>query len=162
MIVNVVDLVSRWLHVGTAIVLLGGAAFQWLVLRPAARQLSDAEHSQLRERVQDRWRKIVGIGIGLLLLTGFYNYLVAPNPADLWKAYHPIMGIKILVALAVFFLASALAGRAAAFARLREQAGTWLPVLLLLGTLVVALSGYLKIGGAKALRAHSTATPVAT
>lgn len=154
----IVDLLSRWLHVGTAIVLLGGTAFQWLVLRPAAQALSDAEHQQLRERVMERWRKIVGLGIGLLLITGFYNYLVAPNPADVWKAYHPVMGIKILLALAIFFLASALTGRAAAFAKLREQAGFWLGCLLLLGVLVVALSGYLKVGGAKALRASATSS----
>lgn len=154
----IVDLLSRWLHVGTAIVLLGGTAFQWLVLRPAAQALSDAEHQQLRERVMERWRKIVGLGIGLLLITGFYNYLVAPNPADVWKVYHPVMGIKILLALAIFFLASALTGRAAAFAKLREQAGFWLACLLLMGVLVVALSGYLKVGGAKALRASATSS----
>jgi uncharacterized membrane protein len=150
--VLLVDVISRWLHVATAIVLLGGTAFQWMVLRPAARQLPDAEHDRLRELVMGRWRKVVMAGIGLLLLTGFYNYLLAPTPADVWKLYHPLVGTKILLALAMFFLASALTGRSPAFAGLRKQSGTWLVVLLLLGAVIVAISGYLKVGGARALR----------
>src|SRR5581483_9246124 len=130
----IVDVISRWLHVFTAIVLLGGATFQWLVLRPAARQLPDAEHERLRELVMGRWRKFVMIGILLLLVTGFYNYLVAAKPVStVWKLYHPLMGIKILLAFAVFFLASALTGRSPAFAGMRRQMGTWLTVLVVLG-----------------------------
>jgi hypothetical protein len=156
--VLIVDLISRWVHVGTAIVLLGGTAFQWLVLRPAASQLPDAEHERLRELVMAKWRKIVGMGIGLLVLTGFYNYLGASNPSDVWKLYHPLVGMKILLAFAVFFLASALTGRSAAFAGIRKNSGTWIAVMLLLGTIIVAISGYLKVGGAKALRSSAAAT----
>jgi uncharacterized membrane protein len=157
--VLIVDVISRWLHVVTAIVLLGGAAFQWMVLRPSARQLPDAEHDRLRELVLSRWRKIVMIGIVVLIVTGFYNYLEVAKPlSQVWKAYHPIMGTKILLAFAMFFLASALAGRSAAFAGVRKQSGRWLVVLLLLGATVVAMSGYLKVAGARASRTASTAT----
>ena len=139
--------------------LLGGAAFQWMVLRPSASQLPDAEHERLRELVMGRWRKIVMAGIGLLLLTGFYNYLFARTPADVWKLYHPLVGTKILLAFAMFFLASALVGRSPAFAGLRQQSGRWLVVLLLLGATIVGISGYLKVGGAKALRASAAGSP---
>lgn len=153
---TIVDVLSRWLHVATAIVLLGGAAFQWLVLRPAARQLADAEHDKLRELVLGRWRKIVMVGIALLLATGLYNYLWVARPVwETWKGYHPLMGIKILIALAVFLLASALVGRSAVFAGLRRQVGLWLPVLLLLGTVIVAISSYLKVNASKMLRQES-------
>jgi uncharacterized membrane protein len=151
------DVISRWLHVGTAIVLLGGTAFQWMVLRPSARQLPDAEHDRLRALVMGRWRWIVMMGIAVLLITGFYNYLFAATPADVWRLYHPLVGTKILLAFGVFFLASALTGRSAAFAELRRQPGRWLLLLLLLGAAVVAISSYLKVGGAQALRSASHA-----
>jgi len=158
--VLIVDVLSRWLHVMTAIVLLGGAAFQWIALRPAAQQLPDAEHDKLRELIMGRWRKVVMIGIVILLATGFYNYLWVAKPlSSVWKPYHPLMGTKILLALAVFFLASALTGRSPAFAGLRKQMGRWLPVLLLLGAIIVAISGFLKVAGAKALRERVGARP---
>jgi uncharacterized membrane protein len=156
-----IDVISRWLHVATAIVLLGGAVFQWLVLRPSARQLSESEHDRLRELVLRRWRIIVMAGIVLLIATGLYNYLGAARPVwEKWKGYHPLMSVKILLAVPVFFLASALAGRSAAFAGIRKQVGIWLPILLLLGAGIVAISSYLKVMGPKVFRQTSVSQTI--
>lgn len=157
-----VDVLMRWLHVSMAMVLVGGAFFQWIVLRPVARNVLESEHQKLREQILEKWRKVVGMGIGLLLLTGFYNYLVASNPGDIWKPYHAVMGVKMLLALGVFFLASALTGRAAVFEGMRRQATTWLCLLIVLSLSVVALSSYLKVQGAKVLRTHPAATQTIT
>ncbi len=155
------NVLSRFLHVFGAIVLLGGAVFTRFVLLPSTTTvLTGEEHDKLRQAVGQRWAKFVHLGIGLLLLTGFYNYLIAPTPADVWKLYHPLVGTKILLALAVFFIASGLAGRTNAFAGMRAKAGLWLIVLILLGATIVGVSGFLKVGGAKALRAASK-TPAA-
>jgi len=142
---TMVDVASRWLHVGLAIVLLGGSVFMRFVLMPAAEPLPESEHAALRERVLSRWRKLVMIGIGILLLSGFINYFrqMAPHKGD--GLYHALMGIKILLALAVFFLASALAGRSAAFESLRQERKKWLLITILLGFAVVALGGFLKV-----------------
>lgn len=149
---NPVDVLSRWLHVGTAIVLLGGSAYIRFVLMPSAKQLPDAEHDKLRELVTARWRKFVHAGIGLLLLTGFYNYFQA-MPADAFrKQYHMLVGIKMLLAFAVFFLGSALVGRSKAFAGMRQKGATWLGLVLLLGAVIVGISSYLKVAGQAALR----------
>uniref|UniRef100_A0A7C2JX80 Copper resistance protein D domain-containing protein n=1 Tax=Schlesneria paludicola TaxID=360056 RepID=A0A7C2JX80_9PLAN len=149
---NPVDVLSRWLHVGTAIVLLGGTAYIRFVLMPAAKQLPDVEHEKLRELVTARWKRFVHGGIALLLLTGFYNYFQA-TPADAFrKQYHMLVGIKILLALAVFALGSALVGRSRALAGLRQSAATWLGVVLLLGAVIVGISSYLKVAGQAALR----------
>ncbi|MFO1095393.1 MAG: hypothetical protein U0992_19115, partial [Planctomycetaceae bacterium] len=45
------QVVSRWAHVGAAIVLLGGSVFQKFILMPPLRGLPEAEQQQLRERV---------------------------------------------------------------------------------------------------------------
>lgn len=138
---ELIAVLSRWAHVGTAIVLLGGAVFQRFVLLPAARALSDADQLQLRERILMRWKKFVMWGITLLLATGFYNYLSVKHE----PRYHMLMGIKILLALGVFFVASALTGRSAGLAGIRQNPSRWLGVLIALAAAVVAIAGYLKV-----------------
>jgi uncharacterized membrane protein len=143
---DLIALVSRWVHMGTAIVLLGGSVFQRFVVFPSARALSEEQQAQLRERIVMRWKKFVMSGIALLLITGFYNYLSTSHP----PRYHMLMGIKILLALGVFFLASALTGRSAGLAAIRQNAGRWLGVLIALAAVVVGIAGYLKIAYATA------------
>jgi uncharacterized membrane protein len=141
-----IELVLRWAHVGTAIVLLGGSVFMRFVLMPAAAALPDDQHQALRQRIMGRWKAIVMAGIALLLVSGFYNYLTSTKGAGPSRGlYHALMGIKILLAFGVFFLASALTGRAAAFEAVRRDAKRWLGVLILLAALVVAIGGVLKV-----------------
>jgi hypothetical protein len=146
-----VNVASRWIHVSTAIVLIGGTVFMRYVLTPSAEQLSQPEHDRLRELVMATWRKVVRGGILLFLLTGFYNYLAVAlpqHPHD--KQYHMLMGIKILAAFGVFFLAEALVGRSAALAPMREKRKTWLLVLIVLAFAIVAISSLLRVRGVPA------------
>ena len=147
---DVLSLLSRWTHVGTAIVLVGGTCFLRFVLAPAAAQLPDAEHQKLKELVMGTWKKFVHAGIALFLASGFYNYLVvqAPNhKGD--KLYHALMGVKILLALGIFFFASALVGRSKSFEGMRKNAKLWQLVILILAAIIVGISGYLKMAGPK-------------
>jgi uncharacterized membrane protein len=144
-----INVVSRWLHVGSAIVLFGGTLFQYMVLMPAAKELSTDERTKLHEHVMARWRKIVGMTIGLLALTGFYNYLAVTGPAHgnlpSRGQYHMLMGIKILLSMGVFFIASALIGRSPAFEAIRAQRRKWMTVTIFLAAAIVAIAGYLKV-----------------
>lgn len=144
-----IAVVSRWVHVGAAIVILGGSIFQLLVLVPAVREFSPEERQGLHQRVLARWRKIVMAMIGLLLLTGFYNYIAVAIPAHRDSAakglYHMLMGIKILLAMVVFFIASALVGRSPAMQKIRDNSRKWMTVSILLALAVVAIAGYLKV-----------------
>lgn len=158
---DVINVLSRWVHIGTVIVLIGGMAFQRFVLLPSAAELPDAEHDRLRTAVMGRWKKFVHIGIGLLLLTGFYNYLGAPTPAAppiSWKLYHPLVGTKILIALVLFAMSSGMVGRSRAFAGLRANPKRTLTIMLTLAAVIVGISGVLKVGGAKAMRAKISVT----
>lgn len=141
---ELLQVISRWVHVGTAIVLLGGSVFQKFVLMPSLRALPDEERQKLRDGILLRWKKYVMWGIVLLLVTGFYNYYVRMGQKVL-PTYHMLMGIKILLAFGVFFLASALTGRSAGLAKIRQNAGLWLGVLIALAAAVVAIAGYLKV-----------------
>ncbi|MCI0460811.1 MAG: hypothetical protein L0Z62_28010 [Gemmataceae bacterium] len=145
---QIAQLLFRWLHVGTAIVLLGGSVFLRFVLLPAAEKLSAEAHEALRGHLLATWKIFVHAGVLLLLLSGLYNYLVVMLPLHRGDSlYHALMGTKILLALVVFFLAEALVGRAAAFENLRQKRRLWLGVIVLLAALIVALSGFLKVRG---------------
>ena len=110
--IEILNVASRWLHIATAIVILGGTVFMRFVLLPAAETLPPAEHEALRGKVMARWKKFVMGGIALFLLSGFYNYLgCLRSQAQRRRAYHGLMGTKIILAFIVFFLASVLVGR---------------------------------------------------
>jgi uncharacterized membrane protein len=145
---EILSILSRWIHIGTAIVVVGGTVFMRFVLLPAAEPLPAGEHDQFRARVMGRWRIFVMIGIALFLLSGFYNYLAVSVPKHRGdKTYHMLMGIKIIVAFVVFFLASALVGRSARFEPIRRDRKKWLLIVIGLAALIVAISGYLKVTG---------------
>ena len=146
--IDLVNYASRWLHVSTAIVLVGGTVFIRFVMTPSAEQLPQSEHDRLRELVTATWRKFVRAGILLFLLTGFYNYIAVAAPKHHGDGlYHALMGTKILLAFGVFFLAEALVGRSAVFAPLREKRKVWLMVLILVAFVIVAISSVLRVRG---------------
>jgi hypothetical protein len=58
--------------------------------------------------------------------------------------YHPVFGIKFLLAFAVFFLASALTGTGKATQRFRDNRRYWLTVNMVLAILIVCLSGIMR------------------
>ena len=139
------DALSRWAHVGTAIVLVGGSVFMRFALLPAASKLSDEEHDKLRDGIMSVWRKFIHIGILLFIISGFYNFsrMVPNHKGD--SLYHALVGTKILLAFVVFFLASALAGRSKTFEGMRQNRKKWLSILILLAAVIVGISGFVKV-----------------
>jgi hypothetical protein len=142
---NYLLLVSRWIHLSAAILAIGGAAFMLLALLPSAKStLDDEAHQRLREAVRKRWAPWVHTCIALLLITGATNFLILALPPRIKPMpYHAIFGVKFLMALGIFFLATALVGRSPGFATLRENSRTWLGAILLLAAIIVLLSGLL-------------------
>jgi hypothetical protein len=138
-------LVSRWLHIVAAIFAVGGALFMRVALIPAAKQeLDDARHEALREAVRRRWAMVVQACIAVLLVTGGLNFVILAWPPKVEPMpYHAIFGVKLLAALGVFFLGSVLVGRSAGMAHMRQNSGKWLTALVLLGVLIVFISGIL-------------------
>ncbi|MFH1110437.1 MAG: hypothetical protein V1790_14745 [Planctomycetota bacterium] len=105
--INLSVLISRWIHLGSVIIALGGAAFMRVALLPAAKAtLDDDMHEKLREAVRVRWVKFVHAAIALLLITGSINFAILAIPPKIKPLpYHPIFGIKLLAVSAVFFIA---------------------------------------------------------
>ena len=82
--------------------------------------------------------------IGLLLLTGAYNFVTISLPkAREVPSYHLLFAVKFIFAFVVFFLGTVLAGRSALFAPLRARARTWLTINILVALVVVLIAGIL-------------------
>ena len=85
------------------------------------------------------------ISIAVLLATGLYNFIMITKTYDLkGTPYHAIFGVKFLLALAIFFLASVLVGRSEMAQRARQNAGKWLTILTACCLILLALSSVLK------------------
>jgi uncharacterized membrane protein len=146
---TLLTLLARWLHILSATLAVGVPIYVRFVLMPAAEGTLDEEkHTRLREAIVKKWRIIVHLLIVVFLATGFYTYLGVARwrklPTAAATLYHILLGIKILAALAMFTISSALAGSSTLFAPMREKAKFWLLVLVLLGLLIIGISGVLR------------------
>lgn len=146
-VVNWLDVLSRIVHVSTAIALVGGSVFTLFVLIPAASRLSDESHAELAQAIRVRWKRFVHIGVTLFLVSGFYNYFQAMGSHRGDGLYHALVGTKMLLAFVVFFFAAALVGRSAKLESIRSNRTFWLGVVVLLSAVIVAISGYVKVRG---------------
>lgn len=158
--VNLLVVISRIVHVSTAITLIGGSVFTLLVLLPAAKTISTEAHDSLAAAVASRWKRFVHVGILLFLVSGFYNYMVAMPLHKGDGPYHALLGTKMLLAFGVFFVASALVGRSAKLEAMRRAKGRWLTILVLMSAAIVCISGYAKVRGVPASVAVESAETV--
>lgn len=142
-----IDYLSRVVHISTAIAVVGGSVFMLCVLLPVLRATSDDSRSTLAQGITARWKRFVHLGILLFLASGFYNYFKAMPLHKGDGLYHALLGTKMLLALVVFFIASALVGRSPTFAAMREKRGKWLAILVLLTVVIVLISSFVKVRG---------------
>jgi uncharacterized membrane protein len=134
----------RWMHILAAITAVGGAIFMRLALLPAAATLPEAERKKLEEAVRSRWVKWIMAAILFLLVSGFYNFITMTMRYKLPSLYQGLFGVKFLLALAIFFLASVLSGRSEMGQRFRRNARTWLTLNVALAVALVCISGVMK------------------
>lgn len=147
-----VEIVSRVVHILCAVTLGGGLFYLCAVQAPALAETDDATRERVGGAARRHWARLVMVTALFLLLSGSYNYYLAiqasrSGAVELAKFYHPLMGIKILLALTVIFLASLLSGRSPAAVRARENSQRWLTVASLCVVLIVTIAGVLKIAG---------------
>ncbi|HWC90931.1 MAG TPA: hypothetical protein VG433_14775 [Pirellulales bacterium] len=141
-------LLFRWLHILAGMTAVGGTIFARFVVLPSQDVLAPDARNALATEMRRRWSKIVMASIGFLLLTGLCNFaIIVVNYRDDLHAvrwYHPLFGVKFLLALAVFTIASLLSGRTALADRVRQRARFWMSLNILLAVLIVCLSGILR------------------
>lgn len=151
----IITLLLRWAHVLAAIAALGGLAFARFGLVPALAELDAATRERIHDAIRRRWLPWVIGAITVLLASGLANFLIfngrVKAAPEFWGAtwmrdtsYHALFGAKFLIALVMFYFASALVGRGAGTQWVRNDRAKWLSVTLLLGLAVVLLSGWMR------------------
>ena len=126
-----------------AIILVGGVIFMRFVVVPA---LGDKQQDELQDAFRRRWAKLVMLSAALLLISGLYNTAMKAMSYDLDTIYNSLLGIKILLALVILFLASVLAGRSEIAKKFREKESFWLNVNIVLAVALVCIAGFMKSG----------------
>ena len=139
---EIISLISRWLHIIPAIILVGGTLFLRFSLVPAAVE-SNPSH-EFREAVRKRWARLVMLSILLLLLSGLYNAAQKAMNYELSMLYNVMLLLKIVVGLAVFYLLSVLSGRSDRAKRFRERELYWLNITCVLMIALVCIAGWMK------------------
>ena len=140
-----VGLVFRWMHILAAVAAVGGMIFLRLALMPSVSVLGDDARKTLHEAVRSRWSRVVMAAIALLLVSGLYNIVVTAQRHELPAYYMPLFAVKFLLSLGIFFISSALVGRAPAFDPIRRNARFWLTLNLVLAITLVCIAGALRI-----------------
>jgi uncharacterized membrane protein len=147
--IDLVALVLRWFHILAGMTAVGGMIFIRCVVVPSRDAISTESFQSLHGAMRPRWFKIVTAAIGTLLITGFINFGIISYLYNLPKWYHPVWGVKFLIAMVIFFLSSVMAGRSALADRFRQNIRFWLNLNIFLAVVVVCLSGVLKIADKK-------------
>jgi hypothetical protein len=125
----------RFLHIISAITLLGGI-FAWRFgAIPATAALASETRVKVGDAIAATWRPFVIFATIGLLISGIYNFL---NKTGLAPAYHAVIGVKILLALHVF-AAAILAARPNNLRRERQLTG-----VAASGIVIVILSAVLR------------------
>ena len=131
----------RCLHISGACVLVGSPIFMRLFIWPAINDLEAPARKIFVDRINKSWRKFLGAVILTQIVSGLYWLLVVVDMPREPATYQVLLTVKLMAALALFFLLSVLAGRAKAFELFRIQARKWLTICMLLGLLIVVCAG---------------------
>ena len=144
---DIFALLSRWLHIVPAVILVGGTLFMRFSLVPASEELNAS--TELRESIRKRWARLVMLSVTFLLVSGLYNTMLKMRgfeTAD--TAYNALLLLKIILALAIFFLASVMSGRSKMAQKFRQNEKHWLNILCAMMLIVVGIAGYMKMDSA--------------
>lgn len=127
----------RWLHISSAITLVGGFLFARFALTPAMDALPAGERDSFDARVSAQFRGLLYTVIATALISGLYNYL---TKSVYPPGYHMWIGIKFLLVLHIFAAAILYSlPNASPAKRSRSAAG-----IVISGFVVVLISGYLR------------------
>lgn len=129
------NVMMRWLHITSVVVLIGGVLYARLVVAPAIASLPAAEQDTLGDAMAARFRSLLYLAVLFLLATGIYNLFLNLGRGPLYQA---LLGIKILLALHVF-AAGILIVKPKNPKRTRQLTG-----IVISGVIIIAISAVLR------------------
>lgn len=143
--INWFNVVMRWMHIFSAVLLIGGLFFMRVFVMPASRKkLSEEQQDDFRDLVSSRWRMWVRLFILLFLVSGVWNMALMFQRHTGQTAYHALFGVKVILALGVFFMMEALGSTRKWAEGMRRNWSFWSVVTLSIAFAVILISGVLR------------------
>ncbi len=140
------DLILRLMHILGAIILIGGIIFQKFALRPALGSSAESLKDTAFEILRRRAALLTMTAALLLLVSGLVNTaLISMRYRFPDGEYNILLGIKLLLAIVIFWLASLLTGRSQTAQKIQAKAGTWLNVLLVCSLILLGLAAAMRM-----------------
>jgi uncharacterized membrane protein len=141
------NVLTRWLHVTSAVIGIGALVFLRLVLQPALAAQDPSVRQAVMDRVMPRFKRVIHSSIGLLLLTGVYNFMVVlpkVRVLEYRSLYHPIVGTKILLALILFGVITMALSSSPASGNMQGRRSGWVTLTIVLALVILLLSATLR------------------
>jgi uncharacterized membrane protein len=143
-----IQVLSRVLHLLSAMIMVGGLFYMRTVLAPSAMEGSAKGEACFAGR-RSVWARWVGMTTFFLLASGIYNLLTIIGQSKatgvkLPPVYHMLLGVKFLLALLVMFVMSILAGKTTTADKFRGQMQKWLNLAWLAAIAIVVLAGVMR------------------
>ena len=132
---DALNVIMRWLHISSVVVLVGGVLYARLVIVPALVSLPAQEQETLGDAMAARYRSLLYLAMLFLLGTGIYNFVMNLGRGPLYQA---LLGIKLLLVLHVFAV-GILIVKPNNPKRARQMTG-----LLISGLIIIAISAVLR------------------
>ncbi|MBM2827212.1 MAG: hypothetical protein HW403_1276 [Dehalococcoidia bacterium] len=155
----------RWAHALAAVTWVGGGLFYLFVLSPAFNKVNDSDtRRQFGSVIALEFRGVVRTAIPVFLVSGALLTLDRLTRSQLPPSYVVVLGLKVAMALWMFWLAQRLGGRESRYPSRNQGVGgvAMLPVrvsaptlIVALGVMVYLLAIILKVLYENALRASS-------
>jgi uncharacterized membrane protein len=152
--IDYVAYVLRLMHILAVITAIGGMVFIRFALLPALESIDEQQRRSLNEAIRARWSRLIQLSILFLLVSGLINFIMFVIAARDWpqewrdtynRSYQMLFGIKFLIGLAIFALASILSGRSPGTQKIRDNPRSWLNLNLALALAVVMISGVMRL-----------------
>jgi len=152
-------ILSRWLHVATACVAVGGIFFARVVLPVGLAALPIGQQAAAQVPIRRVFKRVIHTAILLLILSGAFNTYVAWDKYRLDPGWlQTLWGVHVLLAAAAFSIALyVLAGT-----QPRASDRNWLGVNLVVLLAVLAAASSLKWARDKTVASHSVPHPAAS
>jgi uncharacterized membrane protein len=131
----VLDLVMRFLHILSAVTLVGGTLAWRLGMVPALAPLATDVKAKVGNAIAASWRPWMLSAMGGLLVSGIWQYMSVKNPPSAW---HAVIGVKFLLVLHIFAVGFLVTQQN------NEKRARQLTGIVISGVIVVALAAVLR------------------
>lgn len=128
----------RWAHALAAVSWLGGSLFYFLAIEPALAEVGRTGNDRLLAAIGRQFGEVVKLAIVIFIATGAVLTFDRLNDPHLPAGYVPVLALKVVLSLVMFWLAGRIGpDRAAlwAFPKIRPQY-----LILILGSIVYLLA----------------------